>query len=81
MFQTFFNGCNYPKGITALLCTNALIFLYMFGSFYVQNFIRKPKLSAAAKEKQEKQKQEKEEQAKENGHVTLNNNVPKEKSN
>nr|XP_033335359.1 elongation of very long chain fatty acids protein AAEL008004-like [Megalopta genalis]XP_033335361.1 elongation of very long chain fatty acids protein AAEL008004-like [Megalopta genalis] len=42
--QIFFNGCNYPKGIVALLSLNALIFFWMFGTFYYENYVKdKPK--------------------------------------
>ncbi|XP_076248347.1 very long chain fatty acid elongase 7 [Calliopsis andreniformis] len=34
------NGCNYPKPILFLLALNAIIFIYMFGSFYIENYIK-----------------------------------------
>ncbi|XP_034191090.1 very long chain fatty acid elongase 7 isoform X2 [Osmia lignaria lignaria] len=39
--QVFFNGCNFPKPISFLLCLNALIFIYMFSSFYVETYTKK----------------------------------------
>ncbi|CAK9797109.1 Elongation of very long chain fatty acids protein [Anthophora plagiata] len=44
--QLLFNGCNYPIFITFLLMLNAAIFIYMFGSFYVQNYIKNEKRKA-----------------------------------
>ncbi|XP_043249070.1 elongation of very long chain fatty acids protein AAEL008004-like [Colletes gigas] len=38
--QVLFNGCNYPKVIACLLCLNSLVFIYMFGSFYVESYIK-----------------------------------------
>lgn len=38
--QILFNGCNFPKSLSFLLSLNALIFIYMFGSFYVQNYMK-----------------------------------------
>ncbi|XP_043508603.1 elongation of very long chain fatty acids protein-like [Frieseomelitta varia] len=38
--QLFFNGCNFPKSLAFLLLVNALLFIYMFGSFYVENYIK-----------------------------------------
>ncbi|XP_031826921.1 very long chain fatty acid elongase 7 [Nomia melanderi] len=46
--QIFFNGCNYPKVVTFLLCLNSLIFIYLFGAFYVNSYIK----SQAANKKQ-----------------------------
>ncbi|XP_076686855.1 very long chain fatty acid elongase AAEL008004 [Andrena cerasifolii] len=38
--QVLFNGCDYPKVIAFLLSLNAAIFIYMFGSFYVENYTK-----------------------------------------
>lgn len=35
-----FRDCNYPKFIVFLLGTQALFFLYLFGSFYHKTYIR-----------------------------------------
>lgn len=42
-FQLFVNNCNYPLVISFLLNLNSLIFLYMFGSFYIQNYVKREK--------------------------------------
>lgn len=42
-FQIYFNGCNYPLVLTTLLNLNALIFIYLFGSFYIENYIKSEK--------------------------------------
>lgn len=47
--QIFFNGCNYPKPIAFLLILNSLIFMYMFGSFYIENYV-KPEGQVSGKE-------------------------------
>ncbi|XP_016916379.1 elongation of very long chain fatty acids protein 7-like [Apis cerana] len=39
-FQIFFNGCNYPVFLTFLLNFNSLVFIYLFGSFYIENYIK-----------------------------------------
>lgn len=36
--QVLFNGCDFPKFIAFLLSFNTLIFIYMFSSFYLQNY-------------------------------------------
>ncbi|XP_076642506.1 very long chain fatty acid elongase AAEL008004 isoform X2 [Halictus rubicundus] len=38
--QVMFNGCNYPKTIAFLLTLNSMIFFYMFGSFYIENYMK-----------------------------------------
>ncbi|XP_068980281.1 very long chain fatty acid elongase 7-like isoform X2 [Bombus flavifrons] len=54
--QLFFNGCNFPRPIAFLLLLNATIFIYMFGSFYIENYrkrqrtqIKDEKINMAAK--------------------------------
>ncbi|XP_012350925.1 elongation of very long chain fatty acids protein [Apis florea] len=42
-FQIFVNDCNYPVVISFLLNLNSLIFLYLFGSFYIQNYVKREK--------------------------------------
>lgn len=37
----FYPTCQYPKAIAALLSINALLFFYMFASFYVKAYTRK----------------------------------------
>ncbi|CAK9831892.1 Elongation of very long chain fatty acids protein [Anthophora retusa] len=44
--QLFFNGCNYPKLIAVLLTLNSTIFIYMFGAFYLQTYIKDEKRKA-----------------------------------
>ncbi|KAJ2947119.1 hypothetical protein O0L34_g16472 [Tuta absoluta] len=39
-FTVMFCDCNYPKFINFLLSLNAGLFLYMFGNFYVQNYLK-----------------------------------------
>ncbi|XP_063531938.1 very long chain fatty acid elongase 7-like [Cydia strobilella] len=39
-FSVMFGDCNYPKGINFLLSLNAGLFLYMFGNFYYQNYVK-----------------------------------------
>ncbi|KZC08760.1 Elongation of very long chain fatty acids protein 1 [Dufourea novaeangliae] len=46
--QMFFNGCNYPKFISFLLTLNSLLFIYMFGSFYMANYVKGQKQKSAA---------------------------------
>lgn len=41
--QLFFRECNYPKFIVFLLGTQALFFLYLFGSFYRRTYILQQK--------------------------------------
>ena len=36
--QLFFNGCNFPLPLAALLQVNTLLFIYMFGMFYLENY-------------------------------------------
>ncbi|XP_046420712.1 elongation of very long chain fatty acids protein-like isoform X2 [Neodiprion fabricii] len=38
--QMMFNDCKFPKQLTVLLLLNASAFLYMFGSFYVKNYMK-----------------------------------------
>lgn len=42
--QVMFNGCNFPKPLSMLLIINSVIFLYLFGSFYVTSYMRRRKL-------------------------------------
>lgn len=37
--QMYFNGCPYPKFIIFLLTLNSAVFLWMFGSFYYENYV------------------------------------------
>lgn len=46
--QLFFNGCNFPLQLAGMLQANTILFIYMFGSFYVENYIKDRKTSAAA---------------------------------
>ncbi|KAK7870535.1 hypothetical protein R5R35_002934 [Gryllus longicercus] len=39
LVQLFFTPCNYPMPIVALLSTNALFFLYLFGRFYIRTYL------------------------------------------
>lgn len=39
-FSVMFTDCNYPKFINFLLSLNASLFLYMFGNFYYQNYVK-----------------------------------------
>ncbi|XP_075970997.1 uncharacterized protein LOC142973244 [Anticarsia gemmatalis] len=52
------NGCDYPKWINVLLCIESTQFIYMFGSFYYNNYIKtpQPKSNGAVKAKSEKAK-------------------------
>ncbi|KAL7292507.1 hypothetical protein TKK_0014082 [Trichogramma kaykai] len=38
--QILFTDCNFPKFLAFLLCINAGLFIYLFGSFYVKNYIK-----------------------------------------
>ncbi|XP_020287663.1 elongation of very long chain fatty acids protein AAEL008004-like [Pseudomyrmex gracilis] len=38
--QMLFTSCNFPKPLSFLLVLNAGIFTYMFGSFYVDNYLK-----------------------------------------
>lgn len=51
-FQMLFTSCNFPKPLSVLLVINASLFIYMFGSFYVNNYLksnvrREPKINGA----------------------------------
>ncbi|CAH1154318.1 unnamed protein product [Phaedon cochleariae] len=39
-FQVLFRECGYPKPINYLLCVQAAYFLYLFGRFYVKQYLR-----------------------------------------
>lgn len=39
-FQMLFNSCNFPKPLSFLLTFNAGLFIYMFGSFYINNYLK-----------------------------------------
>lgn len=39
-FQMLFTSCNFPKPLSFLLTINASLFIYMFGSFYVNNYLK-----------------------------------------
>ncbi|KYN23397.1 hypothetical protein ALC57_04271 [Trachymyrmex cornetzi] len=39
-FQMQFTSCNFPKPLSFLLMINAGLFTYMFGSFYVNNYLK-----------------------------------------
>ncbi|KYN03231.1 Elongation of very long chain fatty acids protein 4 [Cyphomyrmex costatus] len=39
-FQMLFTSCNFPKPLSFLLMINAGLFMYMFGSFYVNNYLK-----------------------------------------
>ncbi|KAH9642895.1 hypothetical protein HF086_005177 [Spodoptera exigua] len=34
----FFYECNYPKALNGLCALNSLIFIYLFGKFYIQSY-------------------------------------------
>lgn len=38
-------NCNFPKSIGALLTLNAALFTYMFSSFYIKSYKKKPKVN------------------------------------
>ncbi|CAH2991927.1 unnamed protein product [Chilo suppressalis] len=38
--QVMFGSCKYPKGINFLLAFNAGLFIYMFGKFYIRNYLK-----------------------------------------
>jgi len=42
-FQMQFTNCNFPKPLTFLLAFNAILFIYMFGLFYVNNYVKSNK--------------------------------------
>ncbi|XP_017763319.1 PREDICTED: elongation of very long chain fatty acids protein AAEL008004-like [Eufriesea mexicana] len=52
--QIFFNGCNFPKSMAFLLMLNSVIFIYMFGSFYIENYIKSKQRTNKAFEKNAK---------------------------
>ncbi|XP_057332475.1 elongation of very long chain fatty acids protein 7-like [Microplitis mediator] len=37
--QHFWLDCDFPKSLAGLLCFNAGFFIYLFGSFYVKNYL------------------------------------------
>ncbi|XP_012265674.2 elongation of very long chain fatty acids protein [Athalia rosae] len=39
--QILFTNCNFPKPLAMLLVINASAFLYMFGSFYLKNYVKR----------------------------------------
>ncbi|XP_034946042.1 elongation of very long chain fatty acids protein-like [Chelonus insularis] len=45
--QHFWLGCNFPRALTVLLCANSGFFIYLFGSFYVKNYLRPTKSKEA----------------------------------
>lgn len=50
--QMLFTSCNFPKPLSFLLTLNSVIFIYMFGSFYIKNYMksnehREPKANGA----------------------------------
>ncbi|CAL7952338.1 unnamed protein product [Xylocopa violacea] len=52
--QVFFNGCNLPKVMMMILLANTGIFIYMFGSFYVENYIKNQRASEKGVEERAK---------------------------
>ncbi|XP_067213111.1 very long chain fatty acid elongase 1-like isoform X5 [Linepithema humile] len=38
--QMLFTNCNFPKPLSFLLVLNSGLFIYMFGSFYVKNYMK-----------------------------------------
>lgn len=38
-FQVLFRQCDYPKFIAFLLGTQAMFFMYLFGSFYKKQYL------------------------------------------
>lgn len=38
--QMLFTSCNFPKPLSFLLMLNSGLFIYMFGSFYVNNYVK-----------------------------------------
>ncbi|XP_044755179.1 uncharacterized protein LOC123314125 [Coccinella septempunctata] len=51
--QVLFRDCDYPKIITFLLATQALFFLYLFGSFYHRSYIQARKWEQARQKRQQ----------------------------
>lgn len=50
-FQMLFTSCNFPKPLSILLVLNSGLFIYMFGSFYINNYVKsKDKQSEMTKE-------------------------------
>lgn len=52
--QVLPRDCNYPKGIVVLLTINALLFIYLFGSFYVKTY-NKSKMAPKVKDEMVKE--------------------------
>lgn len=44
-------SCNYPKVIASLLSLQAIVFLFLFGAFYVRTYSRKPTTSNGTTQK------------------------------
>ncbi|XP_049875454.1 elongation of very long chain fatty acids protein AAEL008004-like [Pectinophora gossypiella] len=42
-FPPLFSSCTYPKFLHVILCTDAAFFFYMFGKFYIKNYLVKNK--------------------------------------
>ncbi|XP_011175003.1 elongation of very long chain fatty acids protein [Solenopsis invicta] len=39
-FQMLFTSCNFPKILSFLLALNSGLFMYMFGTFYINNYLK-----------------------------------------
>jgi hypothetical protein len=83
--QVLVSDCDYPRPIAALLSLNALVFLYMFSSFYYHSYVAAKKRAQRAEAKlhheaqlKEKQKQHQDSNSQlvcnGNGVVLINNN-------
>ncbi|XP_033211990.1 elongation of very long chain fatty acids protein AAEL008004-like isoform X2 [Belonocnema kinseyi] len=42
--QIIFSDCNFPKPLAVLLTINAILFIYLFGSFYIRNYTKKSRM-------------------------------------
>ncbi|XP_014209424.1 elongation of very long chain fatty acids protein AAEL008004-like [Copidosoma floridanum] len=49
--QVLVTDCNYPKPLAMLLCINAGLFIYLFGSFYVKTYKRAARSREQMKER------------------------------
>ncbi|KAE8742688.1 hypothetical protein FOCC_FOCC011720 [Frankliniella occidentalis] len=76
--QPLYRQCDYPKAIASLLTFNAVLFMYMFGSFYYRTYILAPKRQQAAALRDDKHQQM---ISNSNGLLLVNNNVISAKDN
>ncbi|KAJ0180138.1 hypothetical protein K1T71_004729 [Dendrolimus kikuchii] len=47
-------GCDYPKWVNIGLCINSALFVYLFGSFYRENYVKKDRMNNGCFEKKNK---------------------------